>query len=128
MGKILGYAINTFFIIVCFMHIVKVIYMSASPEFAETKIYGKQLKDIEFPIAFILCVSEENFSQKYEEHGYSDEEHFFAGQSRYNNLNYGWFGHFENGSTPRTFQGLLKNILTIYTFKTFKTFDIRNIE
>lgn len=86
--------------------------MSASPEFAETKIYTKQLKDIEFPIAFILCFSEEKFSQTYKKHGYSDEEHFFAGQSLYNNLNYGWFGHFENGSTHHTFQGSLKNIYT----------------
>ena len=124
MGKILGYAINTIFIIVCFVHIVKVIYMSANPEFADTIIYGKQLKDIEFPIAFILCVSEENFSQKYKKHGYSDEEHFFAGQSGYNNLNYGWFGHFENGSTPQTFQGSLKNILKIYTYTKHLTSEI----
>ena len=108
MGKLLSYTINAFFIFVCFVHIIKVIYLSANPEFAETKMYGKQLKDIEFPIAFILCVSQENFSQNFKRQGYFDEEHFFSGQSRYNEFDYGWFGHFYNGSTFETFQGLSK--------------------
>ena len=105
MGKLLGYAINTFFIIICFVHVVKVIFMSAIPEFPETKMYGKQLKDIEFPIAFILCVTPDDLSEKYKGRGYLDEEDFFTGQSRYNQFEYGWYGHYENGSTYATFEG-----------------------
>ena len=105
MGKLLSYTINTFFIIVCVMHIVKVIFMSANPEFAETKMYGKQLKDSDFPLAFIICVRQENFSDTYQARGYFDEEHFFSGQSLFNQYEYGWLGHFENGSNFETFEG-----------------------
>ena len=124
MGKLLSYTINAFFIFVCSVHIIKVIYLSANPEFAETKMYGKQLKDIEFPIAFIFCVSQKNLSQTYKRQGYLDEEHFFSGQSRNNKFDYGWYGHFDNGSTFETFQGLSNIYFHTYFNKT-KYFRLR---
>ena len=105
MGKLLSYTINIFFIIVCFVHIVKVMFMSAYPEFAQTKMYGRQLKDSDFPLAFIICVRQENISDTFRSRGYFDEEHFFSGQSLYNQYEYGWLGHYENGSSFKTFEG-----------------------
>ena len=64
--KLVGYVINMFFIVVCFVHILKVIYLTAFPAFPETRMYGRQLKDMEFPLAFIICVSKEGVSNDYQ--------------------------------------------------------------
>ena len=43
----------------------------------DIKVYEQELKDIEFPVAIILCVDKiENSSQEYKDVGYADLETF----------------------------------------------------
>ena len=97
--KILGYVVNFIFVLICCVHVGVVVYIFINPPNPEIKVYEKLLKDIEFPVAFILCVDKiKNSSREYQDIGYEDVDTFFAGIGKFNG-NMGWNGHRGNGTT-----------------------------
>ena len=93
-------SINVAFAIVFVIHISSIINGILHPELPDIRKYKKDLKDVEFPIAFQLCVDElVNSTKRYNEVGYLDAWTFFYGNSIFNSSTYGWAGHTENGSS-----------------------------
>ena len=100
--KILDYVLNFLFIAICCVHVGIIVYIFINPPNPDIKVYEQELKDIEFPVALILCVDKmNNSSQEYQDVGYEDLETFFTGFGKFNS-NMGWGGHLENGSTLGT--------------------------
>ena len=96
--KILDYVLNFLFVAICCVHVGIIVYIFINPPIPEIKVYEQELKDIEFPVAFILCVDKiENSSQAYQDIGYEDLDTFFTGFGKVNG-SLGWRGQSENGS------------------------------
>ena len=108
--KILDYVLNFLFIAICCVHVGIIVFIFINRCNPDIKVYEQELKDIEFPVAIILCVDKiENSSQEYKDVGYADLETFFTGFGKFNS-NMGWGGHLENGSTLGTVESLLDQI------------------
>ena len=108
LSKRIKASVNFFLAVAFIIHISYIFYFIVYPTLPEIKNYKKQLNEIEFPIAFQLCVEERaNSTKRYNQVGYSDAWTFFYGQSKFNSSIYGWAGHMENGSTFESTQGKL---------------------
>ena len=84
----------------CIVHFLFIGYSILFPELPETKVYNVDLKDIEFPLVFKLCVHDLlNPKKRFKDLGYGSFFAFYRGQSMYNHTLYGWSGHTENGSS-----------------------------
>ena len=89
------------------MHVGILIYSKVNPDLPEVKYYKKNLKEIDFPIAFQICITENNNdTSKYHDLGYMDLWEFFNGKSMFNDSIVGWAGHTENGSLIGSVEGL----------------------
>ena len=116
-------------IILCmvfFIHVGILTYKKVNPDLPEVKYYKKNIKDIDFPIAFQICIIENNNdAKKYWDLGYMDLFEFFNGNSRFNESVVGWAGHTENGSSIGSVEGL--NTYNIkYRLKIIYEFSQRN--
>ena len=82
----------------------------------------KNLKDIQFPISFTVCLYEiENSVARYQKLGYYHVGWFFTGISSYNSSISGFRGHTEDGGILSTKEGI-KN--WIHSFiDSFKTIE-----
>ena len=90
------------------VHISFLINSNLNPSLPKVKYYNKELKDIDFPIAFQFCIEEKNTDEKVKlasDLGYRDLYDFFKGKSKFNNSIVGWSGHTENGSTIGSVEG-----------------------
>ena len=115
--KFLLKALNLVFVVVFIVHITTIVYQDLYPSNPNIKTYSKDLKDIEFPISFKLCVGErENASKKFQRLGYKNEMDFYHGRSRFNDTIFGWNGHTENQSTLGSIKGWLINSYTLFFF------------
>ena len=100
-------AINIIFVVGCLVHVILNGYYILYPSHPEVKVYQVDLKNIDFPLTFKLCVTErEKSNERYENLGYKNDFNFFLGKSRYNKSLYGWNGHTEAGSTLGGVEGL----------------------
>ena len=98
--------INFSLLIICIINSCDVIYRLVNPALPSIHEYDTNLKDIEFPISFKICLNDLKQSfDKYLKFGYKDHYHFFLGRSKYNESHYGWNGHTEDGSTISTTEG-----------------------
>ena len=80
--------------------------MTLFPDLPDIKNYKKELKDIDFPVSFVICIDEHNdTNKKFREFGYNDSYAFFNGESRFNSSIIGWSGHTMNGSTFESVEG-----------------------
>ena len=77
------------------------------PDLPSLRVSENNLKDIDFPVAFRICVTEiENNTKRYKDVGYEGEYAFFNGKRMYEPKNlYGFAGHTNNGSTISDVQG-----------------------
>ena len=99
-------ALNFVFIVVFIVHVTTIVYQDLNPRHPSIKSYSKDLKDIEFPISFKLCVGErENATDKFRRLGYTNEMDFYHGRSRFNETILGWNGHTETMSTVGSIEG-----------------------
>ena len=95
----------------CILHIGFIIKDILYPDLPEISIYKQDLKDIEFPVSFIICVDQlENDTLKYQEVGYKNVWRFYMGESMHNESIIGWRGHVENGTKYDTVEGSRKKI------------------
>lgn len=99
-------ALNFIFVFVFIVHITTIVYQDLNPQHPSIKSYARDLKDIEFPISFKLCVGErENATDKFRRLGYTNEMDFYHGRSRFNKTILGWNGHTETLSTLGSIKG-----------------------
>ena len=97
---------NLLFILVCFIHLCYIGYYVVYPEYPTITEFKEEIKDLDFPLVFRLCINEPtNGSIRFENAGYKAFAPFFYGESKYNKTVYGWKGHFENGSTFTSVEG-----------------------
>ena len=79
-------------------HISIIINNLLYPDLPTFKHYSKNLKDIDFPIAFRICAEKlQDEEQKFNSVGYRNMWDFFLGRSMHGHA-YGWAGHSKNGS------------------------------
>ena len=98
--------VNLMLLIACVVHVSVNGYYILHPQLPSIRIFKKRLIDIDFPLAFKICVSENsNSSDRYRNLGYSNSYNFFKGRSRFNRSLYGWSGHTENGLTIANVEG-----------------------
>ena len=99
--------IQVFLTLSCMIHVGYIVYYIFNPELPEIRVYKKHLKDINFPISFLICATNYvNHSGPYQEIGYSKISNFFKGISKYNDSIVGWKGHTLDGSIYGTPEGL----------------------
>ena len=96
--------LNLIFAIVFFIHVAILGHQRVYPENPSIRVYDKELKDIEFPLSFKLCVRDQDqqSSKRYQNIGYKDIFQFFEGRSYYNSSYVGWTGGDRNKSTTVT--------------------------
>ena len=98
--------INFTLLIICIINSCDVSYKLFNPELPSICEYETNLKDIEFPISFKICLNElKPSSERYQILGYNDDFDFYLGKSRYNKSHVGWNGHTEDGATIGTTEG-----------------------
>ena len=101
---------NLIFGLAFIIHVISIWYNLVHPEHPSVWIYKMNLRDIEFPITFDLCVQEkEEPFERFNNVGYSNKYNYFRGKSNYEKHEhfYGWSGHTETGSTLSSVQGKL---------------------
>ena len=98
--------INFTLLIICIINSFDVFFRLVNPELPSIREYETNLKDIEFPISFKICLNDMNETyDRYHRLGYEDRKNFFLGRSKYNESHYGWNGHTEDGATIGTTKG-----------------------
>ena len=86
-------SINIILALVFIIHISSIIHGILNPDLPDIRKYKKDLKDIEFPVAFQLCVDElVNSTKRYNDVGYNDAYTLFYGISLFNSSINGWAG------------------------------------
>ena len=100
--------INVVFFLICMIHICINGFYMIHPDLPSIRVSENNLKDIDFPLAFRICVTEiNNKSSRYNDVGYRSEYTFFTGKRMYKPENlYGFAGHTNNGSTISDVQGI----------------------
>ena len=100
--------LNIVLIISCVVHIMFIFYINSNPKLPEIIISNKNIRDVEMPLSFLVCLTIKNpelRNKNFKEAGYNSMQQFFTGSSMYNNSTFGWFGHMENGSTYNSLEG-----------------------
>ena len=99
-------SINVFFSIMFLIHISSIGYSTLNPEVPEIVVYKRNLREVDFPMTFRLCVHELNDTRsRYQRFGYKHYANFFRGLSMFNDSLYGWAGHSKNGSVLGNVEG-----------------------
>ena len=105
-GKLISLVLNFILGILCVSHIIILIYYEFNPSLPLIEIVKKDLREIEFPLSFRICIfDEENHDKRYRQFGYKSTMSFFRGSSMFNSSIVGWGGHSENGSTMASVKG-----------------------
>ena len=100
--------VTCIFVVACGFHVSHIVSNILNPQFPQVRHYKKVLKDIEFPISFLICIDQiVNDTTKYREVGYSNVYRFYIGESMHNESVIGWRGHMKNGSTYDTVEGFV---------------------
>ena len=107
-NKFIPTIVNLIFANAFLIHIAIIGYWRVYPENPSIRIYYKDLKDIEFPFSFKICVREQKHAaQRYKKIGYKEIFLFFEGRPDYNASTLGWAGHGRNKSTLGTVTGFM---------------------
>ena len=105
--KFVYYGLNFILLLVCVFHIVQIFIGILNPDLPEVKIVDKQLKDIEFPFLFKICVDDLSM-KKFKSMGYMNDWDYFLGRSMFNSNIYGWNGHTDKGLNIGSVEGKFK--------------------
>ena len=106
--KLITRFINIVLISSCVFHVGNIVNDILNPNLPEISVYKKDLKDIEFPLSFLICIDQlVNADFKYKEVGYDNKYRFFIGESIHNKSVIGWRGHMKNGSTYDKVEGFV---------------------
>jgi len=120
-GRILR-VINFTLLIICIINSCDVINSLVNPELPTIHVINTNLKDIEFPLSFRICLNYIHDDERdmdielynldrYKKFGYDSGNTFYKGQSMFNKSLVGWNGHTENGDTlDITTEEILRNV------------------
>ena len=98
--------LNLLFTCIFLVHISTIGFNLIHPDYPSVRVYEEDLKQIDFPLSFKICVTEqENSTERYKRIGYADEYEFFMGKSMFEENVVGWGGHSQNGSSLYHIQG-----------------------
>ena len=99
--------IHVIFSIFCLIHVSGIGINLMFPTNLNIRVERKDLKEIEFPLAFKICVDQDNKDsiESYKKFGYINWRGFFRGESRFNKSILGWNGHTRNNSILGTVKG-----------------------
>ena len=87
-------------VVACLSHIGFNAFHELYPDLPSVKQYKTDLKSIDFPVVFTICVREIfNETERYNAFGYKREWEWFDGKSDIREGVFGWNGDFENGSS-----------------------------
>ena len=106
--KRLSIIANFTLVVICVIHICNIGYSNLHPDVPDIVVYKRNLKEIDFPLSFRLCIFSKD-SAKFQIVGYKNEFNFFKGQSFFNHSLIGWNGHRQNGSTVGSYEGFFQN-------------------
>jgi hypothetical protein len=67
------------------------------PSVTNTVVEEKELKNMDFPLTFKICITPGFNDSALQEAGYKNANTFFNGQSMYNHSSHGWAGHTRAG-------------------------------
>ena len=99
-------------LIACAVHIVWISINIIDPKLPEIRQYKKDLKEIDFPASFQICVDEINpNNSRFKDFGYEGLHEFFKGVSRFNSSLVGWAGHRDNKSNFESVEGTKEDCL-----------------
>ena len=102
------YFLNFLLLIICIINSCQVVDRLLHPELPSTRKSETDLKDIEFPLSFRICLHKlKDINKRYQKLGYKDVYKFFLGRSRFNNSFFGWNGHSEKGGIIASTEGYL---------------------
>ena len=98
--------INFALLISCILNSCEIIFRLVNPELPSIREFNKDLKDIDFPVSFRICLNDlsGNFD-RYHNLGYNNAYDFFNGISKCNKSLVGWNGHTKDGETVGTTEG-----------------------
>ena len=97
--------INACLVLVCVIHIGIILKDELYPESPSIRTFVKDLKEIEFPFSFKLCITSSTIEEMIRENGYNSTGDFFGGKSKYNGSLWGWKGHAKNHSSLLFLEG-----------------------
>ena len=83
---------------ICIINSCDLIYRLVNPQLPTDRVYVTNLKYIEFPLSFRICLNYHFYDKRYNDMGYYYDLDFFMGKSMYNTSLVGWNGHTKNGS------------------------------
>ena len=108
--------INTFFLLIFSIHASIIGFWIIYPENPSTKVYTKDVKDLDaFPLSFKICVRElTNPQYRYTKIGYDNIWSFFKGTI--NGTSVGWASQTGKMSRQRTVKGAQKSYKCYFTF------------
>ena len=105
---------NFSLLVVCFIHVITILFNFLNPENPNVKYYEMDLKDIEFPLTFKICYERDDQLEIFQNLGYDRIYYdFYKGRSMYNSSLYGWNGHTKNETTiiPVESKGKVKKLI-----------------
>ena len=117
-GSYVSFVTNIIFTSVYVVHILTIAHNLKYPPYPSIRIIKKDLRDIDFPVSFKLCMRDNKDIDKYIKLGYVGMFHFFSGQSMFNNSMIGWNGHTQNYSTLMTAEGLV-NLASLFSRRNY---------
>ena len=117
------WTLNLIFIFIFLGHIFTIGYKLVYPENPSVKNYNSELKNIDFPLAFKLCLFElDKSNDRYTKIGYPNVYWFFEGKSKFGEI-FGWNGHLQNnltlGSVRSNSLPLLIEFIRISSFRRY---------
>ena len=86
-------------------------YNNSNPKLPEIIMTNKNIRDVEMPLSFLVCLTIKNPELKdknFKNAGYSNIQQFITGNSLHNDSIFGWFGHMKNLSTFNSLEGVYK--------------------
>ena len=92
----------------CILNTGGIVFWHFNPNLPSIRVFEKDLKDVEFPLVFRICINKINQDDtELIKLGYSQYNSYFRGISMYNRSNIGWRGHTEDGKTIGTGTGII---------------------
>ena len=113
--------VNIIFTIAFIIHFLTLAYFIIYPNLPEVKVYEADLKDIDFPLSFQLCIHRESYVKQhvvnFQKHGYFDLTQFYRGMVMLNHSLIGWHGLKEDGTTFGSLRGIIDYLIQIDIMK-----------
>ena len=90
------------------VHLSKIAYDLKYPQYPSIRIKKTELRNIDFPVVFRICIRDDKDKNTFQKLGYKNRYGAFIGNSRFNNTLVGWNGHTQDFFTLMPVGGKVK--------------------